>query len=83
MSKKQIDVIKSAVRHFLITAGGIYAAGVHDWQAVLWGTVGAIVGPAIRGIDKNDPAFGRIADLVTAEIDKLAKMKAAPKKKTK
>jgi len=83
MNAKQISMLKSAVRHFGITASGIYAAGVHDWNAVLWGTVAAIVGPAIRGIDKNDPAFGRIADFVTAEIDKLAKMKAAPKKKTK
>lgn len=83
MNKKQIDLLKSAVRHFGITASAVYAAGARDWKAVLFGTIAAIVGPAIRGIDKNDPAFGRIADFVTAEIDKLAKMKAAPKKKTK
>ena len=87
MDKKQLDMVKSAVRHFAITTAGIYAAGVHDWTAAAIGAVAAIVGPAIRGIDKKDPAFGLIADAFTAEIDKLAKAstkkKAAPKKKTK
>ena len=78
MNKKQTDMVKSAVRHFAITAAGIYAAGVHDEKAVVFGALAAIIGPAIRGIDKSDPAFGLVADYVTAEIDKLAK---ASKKK--
>lgn len=80
MNQKHIDMLKSAVRHFGITAAGIYAAGVHDWTAVLLGTVAAIVGPAIRGIDKNDPMFGLIADRIDVEIKAIAK-KAAVKKK--
>jgi flagellar biosynthesis component FlhA len=40
---------------------------------LLLATAAAIVGPAIRGIDKNDPAFGRAADWVVLELDKLAK----------
>jgi len=54
-----------------------------DWKALAAGVVAAIVGPAIRGLDKNDPAFGRVADWVTTEIDKLAKksVKKAVKKK--
>jgi hypothetical protein len=85
MNKKQTDVLKSAVRHFAITAAGIYAAGVHDEKAVLIGALAAIVGPAIRGIDKSDPAFGLVADVVIVELDKLAKAskKPAVKKKTK
>jgi hypothetical protein len=83
MNKKQTDMVKSAVRHFAITAAGVYAAGVHDEKAVVFGALAAIVGPAIRGIDKSDPAFGLVADYVIAEIDKLAKAnkkKPAPKK---
>jgi len=80
MNKKQSDMLKSALRHFAITTAGIYVAGVHDWKAAIIGAVAAIAGPAIRGIDKADPAFGLIADAVTIEIDKLAK---ANKKKTK
>jgi hypothetical protein len=73
MKQEHIDMLKSAVRHFAITAGGIYAAGVHDWKAILGGTIAAIVGPAIRGIDKNDPAFGLIADVADVEIKKIVK----------
>ena len=86
MEQKHLDMLKSAIRHFAITAAALYAAGVTDIKALAFATAAAIVGPAIRGIDKKDPAFGLAADLVTAEIDKLAKAskkKAAPKKKTK
>ena len=86
MEQKHLDMLKSAIRHFAITAVALYAAGVTDIKALAFATAAAVVGPAIRGIDKKDPAFGLAADLVTAEIDKLAKAskkKPAPKKKTK
>jgi hypothetical protein len=86
MEQKHLDMLKSAIRHFAVTAIALYAAGVTDIKALAFATAAAVVGPAIRGIDKKDPAFGLVADLVTAEIDKLAKAskkKAAPKKKTK
>jgi hypothetical protein len=78
-------MLKSAIRHFAITAAALYAAGVKDLTALAFATAAAVVGPAIRGIDKKDPAFGLVADVVTAEIDKLAKAskKPAAKKKTK
>jgi len=79
MNKKQTDMLKSALRHFAVTAIALYAAGVTDIKALAFATAAAVVGPAIRGIDKSDPAFGLVADVVTAEIDKLAK-KPAPKK---
>jgi hypothetical protein len=86
MEQKHLDMLKSAIRHFAITAAALYAAGVKDLSALAFATAAAVVGPAIRGIDKKDPAFGLVADVVTAEIDKLAKAskkKPAPKKKTK
>ncbi len=76
--------MKSAARHFALTAAAVWLAKPDaDWKALLAGVVAAIVGPAIRGLDKNDPAFGRVADWVIAEIDKLAKkpVKKAVKKK--
>ena len=73
-------MLKSALRHFVITTAAIYVAGVHDWKAAIIGAIAAIAGPTIRGIDKADPAFGVIADAVTIEINKLAK---ATKKKSK
>ena len=84
MNKKHLDMLKSAIRHFAVTAIALYAAGVTDIKAHAFATGAAVVGPAIRGIDKTDPAFGLIADHVTAEIDKLAKAsKKKPTKKTK
>ena len=80
MEKKHIDMFKSAIRHFLITTAGIYAAGVHDWVAAALGAVAAIAGPAIRGIDKNDAAFGMIADAVEVEVKDLVKKQAKKKK---
>lgn len=84
MYKKNKEMYKSALRHFALTAVAVYTAKPDaDWKALLAGVVAAIVGPAIRGLDKNDPAFGRVADWATAEIDKLAKksVKKAVKKK--
>ena len=83
MDKKHLDMLKSAIRHFAVTAIALYAAGVTDIKALAFATAAAVVGPAIRGIDKTDPTFGLVADHVTAELDKLAKAskkKAAPKK---
>lgn len=75
------DLIKSALRHFVLVAIPVYQVTGGDLKAFAYALVAAIVGPAIRGIDKNDPAFGRVSDFVTLELDKLAK--ADKKKKTK
>ena len=84
MKQKDIDKLKSFVRHFAITAVAVYTVNPDaDIKAIIAGAVAGIVGPAIRAIDKNDPAFGKVADWVEVEIDKLAKKSAkkAPKKK--
>lgn len=72
MKKKDIAKIKSAVRHFVLTATAVWVAKPDaDWKAVLAGAIAAVVGPAIRGLDKADPAFGIVADKVETKI-KLA-----------
>lgn len=72
MNKKDLDKLKSFVRHFAITAVAVYTVNPDaDWKAVIAGAVAGIVGPAIRAVDKNDPAFGRVADWVEKEIKKL------------
>jgi hypothetical protein len=73
MKAKDIAKIKSAVRHFAITAAAVWVAKPDaDWKAVLAGVVAAVVGPAIRGLDKADPAFGIVANKVEAKIKKVA-----------
>ena len=84
LKRKDIDKLKSALRHFVLTTAGIWVVSPDaNVQALLVGAVAGIVGPAIRGIDKNDPAFGKVANWVEVEINKLAKkpVKKAPKKK--
>lgn len=84
MKKQDLDKIKSALRHFALTALAVYSVSPESsWKAVLAGAVAGVVGPAIRAIDKNDPAFGKVADWAEAEIKKIAKasVKKAPKKK--
>jgi hypothetical protein len=84
MKQKDLDKLKSFVRHFAITAVAVYTVNPDaDWKAIIAGAVAGVVGPAIRAIDKNDPAFGKVADWVEVEVDKLAKKSAkkAPKKK--
>ena len=84
MKKQDLDKLKSFVRHFAITAVAVYTVNPDaDWKAIIAGAVAGVVGPAIRSIDKNDPAFGKVADWAEVELDKLAKKstKKAPKKK--
>jgi hypothetical protein len=73
MNQKHIDMLKSAIRHFAVTAVALYAAGVTDIKVLAISTVAAIAGPAIRGIDKTDPAFGLVADITDAELKKIVK----------
>ena len=74
MKKQHLDKIKSALRHFALTAAAVWVVNPDaDVKALIAGTVAAIVGPAIRAIDKNDPAFGRVAEWAETEIKKVAK----------
>jgi hypothetical protein len=74
MKKQDIDKIKSALRHFALTAAAVWVVNPDAYvKALIAGTVAAIVGPAIRAIDKNDPAFGKVAQWAETEIKKVAK----------
>jgi hypothetical protein len=86
MNAKVKAILESYVRAFVVALGVAYSDGFTGAEELLIAGVIAIAGPAIRAINPKDPAFGVVADVVTAELDKLAKAskkKAAPKKKTK
>jgi predicted RNA polymerase sigma factor len=86
MNTKIKAVIESYVRAFVVALGVAYSDGFTGAEEILIAALIAVVGPAIRAINPKDPAFGVMADVVTAELDKLAKAskkKPAPKKKTK
>jgi len=52
-----------------------------DWWAVANSVWVAVVPVAIRYINKQDPAFGRIAEAVAKEAGKKIKSKSRPSKK--
>lgn len=79
LTKSQEAVVKSALRHFLLVAIPVWEVSGGDIKAFVYGVLAAVIGPAIRGLDKNDPAFGKVADWVEKELSKKAKPKK-PKK---
>ena len=80
MNKKIQAMLASYARSFIAAAIAVYATGETGWKALLAAGLSAVVPVAIRAINPKDPAFGKVADLAMAEIDKLAK---ASTKKTK
>jgi len=76
MEEKMKSMLASYARSFVVAGLAVYSAGETDWKAVLIAGVVAIVGPAIRALNPNDPAFGMIADVAEKEITKVAKKSA-------
>lgn len=92
MSPIMKSVIKSYARGVLVAITPLLATNQTDAKLYVIAALAGVVGPALRAIDKNDPAFGRLANQAEVEIDKLLKAeltkkkavkKAAPKKSAK
>lgn len=66
MKSKIIAALESYARSFIVAIATAYSLGVHDPQSLAIAGLIAIAGPAIRALNSNDPAFGRVADEVTA-----------------
>ena len=75
LTKQQKALLKSALRHFILVALPVWQVSNGDTKAFIYGVLAAVIGPAIRGIDKNDPAFGKVADWVEKDLSKKAKPK--------
>lgn len=82
MNAKMKTLIESYARSFVIAAGVAYSDGFTGAEEILIAGLIAIAGPAIRAINPNDPAFGRVAEIVEVELKKAAK-KAPAKKAAK
>jgi hypothetical protein len=88
MSPIMKSVIKSYMRGVIVAITPLLMTNQTDPKIYLFAVIAGVVSPALRAVDKNDPAFGRLADQADVEIDKLlkaevTKKKAAPKKKAK
>lgn len=76
------SIIKSYARGVLVAITPLLATGQSDPWMYICAIFAGVIGPALRAMDKKDPAFGLIADAVEVELDKLAK-KSAKKKAAK
>ena len=73
---------------FMATGGDLLALDMETGKAILASGIAAVLPVALRYINKKDPAFGKIAEVVAAEgMKKLTKKapakKAVAKKKAK
>ena len=62
MSKKTDAMIKSYVRGLITAVAPLIAMQETNPKAYAFAVIAGVISPAIRAIDKNDPAFGMIAD---------------------
>jgi hypothetical protein len=83
LSKENLAIIQSYGRSFLGAAIALYLAGITDPYMYVNALVAAVAPVAIRYLNKNDIAFGRISgkstpEQVAAEVTKA--IKSATKK---
>ena len=81
MNEKQIKaMLASYARSILAGASTLYLAGVTDPVDLSWSLLAALIPVALRAVNPNDVAFGRMPS--TKAVDKAAK-NAKAKKVTK
>ena len=85
MNKQVKALLASYARSFIVAAVAVYSTGNTEPKQIIIAGAIAVIAPALRALNSKDSAFGVVADVVTVELDKLAKAdkkKAAPKKKS-
>jgi hypothetical protein len=78
LSNKQKEIVKSYLRGVLTALSPLLAIGCKDGWAYLAAVVAGVIAPAIRSIDKNDPAFGMVADVLVTKANTKVKKVAKP-----
>ena len=81
MSPLMISIAKSYLRGVLVAITPLLVIGSTDVKAYIAAVGAGVISPALRAMDKNDPAFGKVADVVDIELTKLAKADAKKKSK--
>ncbi len=74
-SKKLKAVVASYARTFVAVVTFAVVNGETDIKAIVIAGLVSVVGPAIRAVNPNDPAFGLIADKIEVELKKASKSK--------
>lgn len=76
-------IVKSYLRGVLVAISPLIMVGETNVKMYIFAIIAGVLSPALRALDKKDPAFGMVADAVDTEIKKLvvAEKKKATKKK--
>lgn len=90
MTKQQKAMLASYGRSFLAamttafmaTGGDLFALDADTAKGILAAGIASVLPVALRYINKQDPAFGKVAEVVAAEGMKKLTKKSAPKKKS-
>jgi hypothetical protein len=91
MNTEQLKAILASYGRSALAAGvAMYASGITDPATLAYSLLGALVPVALRAINPNDSAFGRLPDtsvvekaLKSAKVVKKAPAKKAAKKAVK
>jgi hypothetical protein len=81
MNTKTKNMIASYLRSVLGAATALYVSGVTDIETLAFALVGAVVPVALRALDPNDIAFGRMP--AESDIEKALKNAKVVKKAAK
>lgn len=73
MNESIKSMLKSYIRGFITAITPLIVIGEMDWKTIVLAGLAAVIPPAIRALDKNDPAFGIIASVIETELKKVAK----------
>lgn len=84
MNTEKLKAILASYGRSALAAGvAMYASGVTDPATLVYSLLGALVPVALRAVNPNDSAFGRLPD--TSDVEKALKsakvVKKAPAKK--
>jgi hypothetical protein len=82
MNTKQLNAMLASYGRSVIGAAvALYASGVTDPQTLAYSLLGAIVPVALRAVNPNDAAFGKLPPV--AEVEKAVKTAKVVKRPVK
>ena len=73
MNNKMQSLLKSYARGVLTAVAPLLTIRCTDVWAYVAAIVAGVIAPALRALDKNDPAFGMVADALVQEANSKTK----------
>lgn len=83
MNAKQSALAKSYLRGVLTAVTPLLTIRSTDIWAYVAAVIAGVIAPALRAMDKNDPAFGVVADVAIQETEAAVAKKVAKPTVTK